>query len=370
MDFMRQALAWAEVGEGGTRPNPPVGCVIVLDNDVIGHGYHEYAGGRHAEAIAIDASGEKVRGAEMYVTLEPCSTIGLTPPCTEAIIRAGIKRVVIAAIDKNPKHNGNGIQKLRNAGIEVLTGVCEQEAQKMLAPFFKLQLTGRPYVSLKMAQSFDGGIADHAGNSKWISCEESRREVRNLRRKSDVVLVGRGTVLADNPSLLRSVEDDGKGLGLPGMRAVLDSTGSLPLTSQIFTDGRASQTIYVTTGLASQERIDAVKAAGAQVMVLPNAYSANEPEKRKISLSVLFEKLGDQGYMSVLCEGGSELASALINECLVDELFLFIAPIVLGADSKRVFGAYPFDLPTAPRFEIHDVTRSGGDMLVRAYPKD
>lgn len=367
--FMSAALSWAEVGEGGTRPNPPVGCVIVRGNDIVASGSHEFAGGPHAEAAALAAHGGDAQGAELYVTLEPCSTSGRTPPCVDAIIRAGITRVVVAATDENPANAGRGLQMLLDAGIEVVTGVCEREARQMLAPFFKHVKTKRPYVRLKLAQSFDGAIADHAGNSKWITCEESRQYVRELRGKSDVVLVGCGTVLADNPSLLRSTEHDDERHGQPGMRAVLDATGRIPLSSQIFTDGHASRTIYVTTGVTPAGRVAEVSATGAQVMVLPVAHPANGKVNAKISLSVLMERLGAEGYMSVLCEGGAELGSALVAESLVDELLLFVAPIVLGAGSKRTFGAFPFDLPTAPRFEIDGVERIGRDLLIKALPR-
>ena len=367
--FMRAALAWAEKGEGGTRPNPPVGCVIVRDNEVMASGFHEYAGGPHAEAAALAVLGGEAKGAELYVTLEPCSTRGRTPPCVDAILRAGVRRVVIAATDENPAHAGRGMQMLRDAGIEVVAGVCEREARRMLAPFFKHVKTKRPYVRLKMAQSLDGAIADHAGNSKWITCEESRARVRELRRKSDVVLVGCGTALADDPSLLRTTENDEGGRGLPGMRAVLDSTGRIPLSALIFKDGHASQTIYVTTDAAPAVRLDEVSATGAQVLVLPAAHPANGKVNAKISLTALLERLGADGYMSVLCEGGAELASAFVAEALVDELLLFVAPMVLGAGSKRTFGAFPFDLPTAPRFEVDRLEHIGRDVLLRAFPR-
>ncbi len=367
---MREALKEASLGEGGTRPNPPVGCLIVKGGEVIGRGHHQFAGGPHAEVSALASlNGADVTDATMYVTLEPCSTYGRTPPCTDAIIKSGIKRVVVALSDVNPQNAGRGLNLLWKAGIDVVTEVCWQESLDMLRPFFKLVTKKKPYVSLKMAQSLDGGIADHAGQSKWISSVESRTHVRELRKKADIVIVGSGTVIADNPSLLRAAAPD-TFKGLPGMRAVLDSTGLVPLHSRIFTDGYASQTLYVTTDVCSEVHRDAVAKTGARVVILPTEFSMmGNPEQSSILLDALLTFLGGEGYMNVLFEGGAKLASAVINAGLADELLLFIAPVILGGGSKRVFGEYPFDLPTAPRFKIESVRHFGGDILVRALPK-
>lgn len=367
---MGEALREAALGAGGTRPNPPVGCVVVRDGKIIGRGHHEFAGGPHAEAAAIASlNGADASGAVLYVTLEPCSTHGRTPPCTEAILRSGIRRVVVASVDANPDHRGRGIKILESSGIEVACGVCKREADDMLAPFFKWITTKRPYVSLKMAQSLDGAIADHAGQSKWITGPESRTHVGELRSRADVVLVGCGTVLADDPSLLRPDREAGC-KGLPGMRAVLDSTGRIPLSARIFADGHALQTLYVTTESADAAHRDAVSATGATVLLLPTEFPPTEPVKDPlISLEALLKRLGEAGYLHVLCEGGARLASSFINARLVDELLLFTAPVILGAGATRVFGAFPFDLPTAPRFRIDSSCRYGDDILLRAFPK-
>lgn len=369
--WMREALAEAALGEGGTRPNPPVGCVVVCRDEVLSRAHHEYAGGAHAEAAALSTLvGRDLSAAVLYVTLEPCCTQGRVPPCTEAIIRSGVKRVVVATTDVNPKHAGRGLNRLWESGIDVVSGVCEREAQEMLAPFFKWITTKRPYVSLKMSQSLDGGIADHAGQSKWITSVEARAYVRELRRRADVVLVGCGTVLADNPSLLRS-SPSADYRGLPGMRAVLDATGRLPLDAQIFTDGHAEQTIYVTTDQAPEAHRAKVGATGAEVRVLPAEFPPLAGGGRaSISLAALVESFGKSGYLNVLCEGGASLASSFVNAGLVDELLLFVAPMILGAGSKRTFGEFPFDLPTAPRFKIDSVRNLGCDLLVRAFPRE
>lgn len=253
--WMREALKEAARGEGGTRPNPPVGCLIVKDGQVIGRGHHQFAGGPHAEVSAIASlKGADVMGATLYVTLEPCCTYGRTPPCTDAIIQSGIKRVVVALSDVNPKHAGRGLNLLWKADVDVVTEVCWRDARRMLEPFFKYVTQKRPYVTLKMAQSLDGGIADHAGQSKWITCVEAREHVRQLRQKADLVLVGSGTVLADDSSLLRGAPVAGY-QGLPGMRGVLDSSGKVPLTAKIFTDGHAEKTLYFTTEACSEARM-------------------------------------------------------------------------------------------------------------------
>ena len=366
--WMRMALDEARRGEGGTRPNPPVGCVIVKDGVPVVSAYHAFAGGAHAEAAALEAAvGLDLRDATLYVTLEPCSTHGRTPPCTEAILRSGIRRVVAACDDANPAHAGRGFNQLWEAGVEVVTGVCRSEALELLAPFFKFVNKARPYVTLKMAQSLDGGIADHAGQSKWITCPESREQVRVLRRKADIVIVGAGTVVADDPSLLRDAEPiDG---GLPGMRGVVDSSGSVSPSAKIFTDGHAAQTLYFTTEACPDARRRQVADTGARVVLLPFepvSEAETEGAARPVALDALLDFLGAEGYLRVLCEGGAKLASSFVNGDWVDELLLFLAPIVLGRDSRRVFGAHPFDLPTAPRYRIESTVRYGDDVLIRA----
>ena len=261
--YMGKALEQAAQGLGHTRPNPPVGCVIVKNNNIIAEGYHTFAGAPHAEASALSKlPTEEYAGSTLYVTLEPCSTTGRTPPCTEAILKAKPSRVVIAALDPNPKHAGKAISILEAAGIAVTTGVLEQEATAQLAPFFKWITTGLPFITLKMAQSLDGAIADHSGQSKWITSVEARRDVRKLRAIVDAVLVGCNTACEDNPSLLREGE---KGCGQPGYRIILDSCGRVPLSSKCFTDGFAKLTIYATSELCPIEHRLAAKRTGARV---------------------------------------------------------------------------------------------------------
>lgn len=362
--FMREALAEARRGEGGTRPNPPVGAVLVREGRIVARGHHRRAGGPHAEVDCLArAPAGAARGGTLYVTLEPCSTSGRTGPCTEAIRAAGVARVVAAATDRNPRHAGRGFAALRAAGVEVAEGVCREEAERMLAPFFRHVETGLPWVTLKMAQSLDGGIADHAGVSKWITGPEARAEVAALRRRADCVLVGSGTVLADDPSLLRK---GGEGEGLPGMRCALDARGRIPPTARIFADGHADRTVVATSAACPAERRAAWRAAGAAVWELPTAFPRGaQGEAPALDLRALLRRMGEEGFLHVLCEGGAGLASALVNEGLADAIELFVAPIVLGRGSLRTFGAYPFDLPTAPRYRVAETARCGADLRIR-----
>ncbi len=367
---MREALAERGLGEGGTRPNPPVGAVLAKDGRLLARGRHDRAGGPHAEVACLAAAEAAepgcARGATLYVTLEPCSTAGRVGPCTEAVLAAGVARVVAAATDENPRHAGRGFATLRAAGVEVSEGVCADEARPLLEPFFKHVRTGLPWVELKMAQSLDGGIADHAGASKWITGPAARAEVDAMRRRADVVFVGAGTVLADDPSLRRRGVPPGFS-GLPGRRCVLDARGRVPETARIFSDGHADETIVATSALCPAEHRRAWEAAGAEVWELPLLFPAGSQGDRPpaLDLRALLARFGEAGFLRALCEGGAALATSLVAEDLVDELSLFVAPIVLGAGALRTFGGAPFDLPTAPRLRPVSSERFGDDLLLR-----
>ena len=360
--WMSLAVAEAKRGLGHTRPNPPVGCVIVRDGTLLACGHHAYAGGPHAEAAALSTHEVGFfRGSTLYVTLEPCCTYGRTPPCTEAIIRHGISRVVTACTDPNPRHNGRSLDILRQAGVTVDSGVLEHEAAEVLRPFFKWVTRGMSYLTLKMAQTLDGAIADHAGQSKWITCGESRAEVGEMRKACDAVLVGAGTVIADNPSLLRPGED---GKGQPGFRIAADSMGRIPTEAKIFTDGLPQLTICAVSEQCPRERIEAFLACGATVWTLPQEIPSGGGRPR-LSIEALLRKAAEEGLLHIMCEGGAALASHIVNGGLADELDIFIAPAVFGAGSKRTFGEYPFDLPTAPSFRIESHRQVGCDLLLR-----
>ncbi len=240
--WMLRALELAGCGEGLTRPNPPVGAVLVRHGRIVGEGWHRKAGGAHAEIEALNQAGQNARGATLYVTLEPCSTFGRTPPCTSAILAAGISRVVAAVRDPDPRHRGRGFQLIRRAGIDVVVGCCKHEAAALIAPFARRLVSGRPWVALKLGMTFDGKIADAAGRSRWITGAAARREVQRLRRASDAVLVGSGTILADDPALLPRPRH-----GRKTCRIVADARGRTPPSAKIFHKTGAGPLIIATT---------------------------------------------------------------------------------------------------------------------------
>ena len=357
--WMHKALGLARRGEGSTRPNPPVGAVIVRKGVVVGNGYHRKAGGPHAEITAFRSAGKRARGGTLYVTLEPCSTTGGTGACTDSIIAAGISRVVAAVPDPNPRHRGRGFRLLEKAGIEVVRDVLGDEGGRLIGPFSKWVEQGLPFVTLKMGMTVDGRIADHTGGSRWITCAESRKRVQKMRRKADAVLVGKRTVLRDNPSLL----PDGKG-GTGLYRVVADSSGGIPATAQLLNDGFASQTIVATTGRCPKRTRAAFEKKGAQVWRIPAA-------RRKVSLRRLLRRLGKLGLLHVLCEGGGELARGLINAGLVDEYLFFVAPMILGGEGAvPVVGGADRRLVSASRLRFIDSEEVGEDMVIRMVNGD
>ncbi len=354
---MARALVLAARGEGRTRPNPPVGAVVVAGDRCVGEGWHKRAGGPHAEVLALRAAGDAARGATLYVTLEPCSTQGRTPPCTRAILAAGITRVVVATTDPNPKHRGRGLRELRRAGIAVETGVGGAEARALLAPFTKLMTTGRPYLTLKMAMTLDGRIADAAGTSRWITSPASRRHVATLRRRCDAIVVGAETALADNPALQWS-----KVPARNPYRIVLDRRGRLPLDSQLLNDDGVARSIVVVGERCAATRVRAFEACGAKVWRLPVVAG-------KLDLSALLERCGAAGWLHVLSEGGGEVAASLVRAELVDRLEMFVAPKLLGGSGVPVFGGEGWSLAEAPQFSFADVRHVGPDIWMTAYPR-
>ena len=354
--WMRQALRLAARGEGWTRPNPPVGALIVKRGGVVGKGWHRQAGGPHAEVFALEQAGDAARGATLYVTLEPCSTWGRTPPCTSALIRAGIRRVVAGAADPNPAHARRGFVALQNAGVDVQSGILETDCQALIAPFRTHILTGRPYVTLKLALTLDGRIADRTGRSRWITGESARKWVQRLRRRADAVLVGAGTVCADNPSLLPTGSNPN-----PVYRVIVDGTGRVPPAARVVSDSRAGQTIMVTTRSCPASVARAWQRHGARVWRLP-------AENRELNLTELLARLGGMGVMHVACEGGGHLAAGLVRAGVVDDYALFYAPRLFGGAAVPGLGGSGWLLAGAPRLRIESVRRFGEDILVRAVP--
>jgi diaminohydroxyphosphoribosylaminopyrimidine deaminase/5-amino-6-(5-phosphoribosylamino)uracil reductase len=359
LHFMRRALELARRGEGRTRPNPPVGAVVVRQGRVLGEGWHRQAGMPHAEVEAIRACRGSVKGATIYVTLEPCCTHGRTPPCTDLLIRSGIVRVVVGCVDPNPRHASRGFRILHEAGIRVTTGVLAEECCRLVEPFAMNMREERPFVTLKLALTLDGRIADRSGSSKWITGPEARDAVQALRGRVDAVMVGAGTVLADDPSLrcrLPNAHDL--------LRVIVDGAGRTPARAQVLTDRWAESTLMVTTARCPADIRKRWSRNGARVWALPAGVSD------RIPLRTLLHRLGDEGILHVLCEGGSRLAGALVRAGLVDEYLFFYAPAVMG--DERGIGAVAesgFRLATMPRLRIAEVTRIGADVLVRARPQ-
>jgi riboflavin biosynthesis protein RibD len=318
--FMRRALELAVRARGRTSPNPLVGCVIVKDEQIVGEGYHLRAGTPHAEVHALDSAGNSAIGATAYVTLEPCSHFGRTPPCADALISSKIKRVVVAMKDPNPLVAGRGIDRLRQAGIEVNVGLLEQEASAINEVFIKAISTNLPFVVYKTAMTLDGKIAAETGDSRWVSNEKSRRYVHQLRDFYDVILIGSETVIKDNPALTCRLPD-----GRDPIRLVVDGQLRISETAQILTASTHSPCIIATTQAASSDKIAHLKAF-SQVEI----WQYDSP--RYVPLEQLFRDLVARGWTSVLLEGGGGLAGSLLQKRLVDKVEFFIAPKLIGGN--------------------------------------
>ncbi|MFA6413586.1 MAG: bifunctional diaminohydroxyphosphoribosylaminopyrimidine deaminase/5-amino-6-(5-phosphoribosylamino)uracil reductase RibD [Syntrophales bacterium] len=317
--YMRRALKLAKKGEGRASPNPMVGAVIVKDGRIIGEGHHACCGENHAEINAIEGSSETIAGADFYITLEPCSHYGKTPPCADALIKHKPDRVVIGAMDPNPLVAGQGIALLQKHGIETRVGVLEGECRILNEKFFKFMTTGLPFITLKYAQTLDGRIATATGHSRWISSPESLRYAHRLRGTHDAILVGSGTVLLDDPELtVRLIK------GRNPLRIVLDSRLRIPLESRILQNQHQAGTMIVTTKKASKEKSRRLGDMGIELLY------TNMTKKGEIDLSDLFLKLGQKGVSSVLVEGGSSIITSVLRERLADKLLVIIAPKIVG----------------------------------------
>jgi len=318
---MALAVRQARRGEGRTRPNPPVGAVIVRGDQVLARGFHARAGADHAEVDALRKVGRRARGAELYVTLEPCAHQGRTPPCVDAICRAGIRRVVIGALDPNPRTDGQGVARLRQAGVEVVTGVLAEVCTRLLDGFACLVRHGRPFVVLKLAATLDGRIATRTGHSRWITGEAARRQVHILRDRCDAILVGSGTVTADDPALTCRIPR-----GRDPLRVVLSASLSFPADAQVVTAGGVDggpTALVATTRRAPAARAEALRRAGAEVIRLKSSAG-------RVQIPSLLEALGQRGILSVLVEGGSEVAAQFLDGGHVDRLLWFVAPKIVG----------------------------------------
>jgi diaminohydroxyphosphoribosylaminopyrimidine deaminase/5-amino-6-(5-phosphoribosylamino)uracil reductase len=355
--FMERALALATRGWGRVSPNPMVGAVVVADGRVVGEGYHQGPGLPHAEAVALQEAGDRARGAVLYTTLEPCSHHGRTPPCADALIAARIARVVAAMTDPNPIVDGRGIARLRDAGIEVATGVHGDEAARINAAFTKHVRTGMPFVIWKTASSLDGKVASRDGTSRWITGELARRDVHRLRAWSDAILVGAGTALADDPSLtVRDPEYEGR----PPLRVLADAAGRVPATGDLFDD--EAPTVVATTERADRDRREEWRSAGAEVMVYEPGSDGMVP------VGELLRDLGKRDVQGVLLEGGPTLAWSAVEEGAVDRVVTYLAPALIGgADAPSALGGRGFaPVGRALRLDLVSAEKAGGDLRVEA----
>ncbi len=354
--WMRRALLIAEKGKPFTSPNPLVGALIVKNGKIISEGYHQKFGSPHAEIEALNRAGKKSIGATLYVTLEPCSTYGKTPPCTEAIKQSKIKKIVIGAIDPNPKHFGKSLRFFKNNGIQIKTKVLEEFALKQNESFVKWIKTGLPFVTLKMAQSLDGKIASRTGSSRWISGKKAREWVHGLRSESDAVLVGKNTLLRDDPRL---TVRNGKVTKSP-WRIVLDSNGEISKSARIF--DQKGQTILVCSDKKTKDVIKKFK--GKNVTILPV-----KEKNGRVNLAQLLKHLGSLGISSLLVEGGGEVAWSFIEGNFVDKLYWVIAPKIIGGrDAKTsIEGDGVTLLDNAPKVRPSAIQFLGEDLLFEGY---
>lgn len=360
--YMSRALKLAERGRGQVSPNPMVGAVIVKKGRIIGRGYHAKAGLPHAEIVALKEAGKKAKGSTLYVNLEPCSHFGRTPPCTNEIIRSGIKKVVIAMKDPNPLNSGKGISRLKSAGVEITTGLLEDKAKRLNEAFTKFITRREPFVVIKIATSLDGKIATSGGKSKWITGKEARWYVQELRREADAILVGINTVIRDNPRLTVRNDRRGKGFQEKPLRVIVDSQAMTPLGAKVLKG--SAKTIVATTQYANKARIRALENRGAKVLIVGS-------KKGRVDLVKLMKELGKLDIVNLLIEGGGEINASAFASCLVDKAIFFLAPRIIGGKEaltavegegiKKIDQAIPLrDLTTR---------KVGDDLMVEGYPE-
>ncbi len=357
--FMRVALRLAARGKGTSSPNPRVGTVVVKDGVIVGRGWHKRPGEAHAEVIALRGAGESAAGSTLYVTLEPCSTYGRTPPCTDRIVAAGVKRVVVGATDPWPAHRGRGLRMLRKKGIEVSRGILRTEAERLNEGFNKYIATGLPLVTAKAAVSLDGKIATSTGESKWISNELSRRHAHRMRNESDAIMVGIGTVRQDDPSL--TVRGKFREIHTP-RRVVVDSSASIELTCKLLSGMAARTTIIATTRLAAEAKLEAITSTGAEIVLC-------REKEGKVSLRDLVRRLAKRGILYVLLEGGSRLITSALEAGIVDKVAFFYAPKIIGGSEARsvVEGKGARYMKDTLAVTDISIRRFGNDIFVEGY---
>lgn len=353
--YMELAIELARRGQGRTTPNPPVGAVLVHDGKIVGEGFHHAAGEPHAEVLALRAAGERARGAELYVTLEPCCHHGRTGPCTEALIAAGVRRVCYGTIDPNPRVAGQGLERLRAAGIDVVPGPCVDSCRRLIAPFAKHLLTGRPYLILKIAMTLDGQTATSAGESQWISGPESRTLVHRLRDRVDGVLVGADTVLADDPQLTVRLPEGGRNPA----RIVLDGGLRTSPEARVFSALAPGRRLLVTGNEIADKALIPYHERQIEVVTVCRRHG-------RLDLDAVMAALAARELQCLLVEGGGQLSGALLRAGLVDRLMIFVAPLLFGgSDGRPVFtGSGVSRLADALRLQNLQVSQVGDDLLL------
>lgn len=355
--YMARAIQLAKLGNFTAHPNPRVGCVIVKDDAILAEGWHEQTGGPHAEAMALAAAGEQAAGSTVYVTLEPCSHTGRTPPCADALVSAGVSRVVVAMQDPNPQVAGSGLERLRAAGIDVSVGVLETEARKLNLGFIRRMDQGLPYVRLKIAVSLDGRTAMANGESKWITGEAARADVQKLRARSSAIVTGAGTILSDDPSLTVRTEK----VTRQPLRVIVDSHLSTPAESKMFIeDGE----VLVVTVSEDEEASKILVDAGAEVVQLSSAAHG-------VDLRELMQYLGERECNEVLIEAGATLAGSALASGIVDELVIYMAPHLMGSGAKGMFNIPDLQsMQDRVDLDIQDVRMVGKDLRITAMVRN
>ena len=358
-EYMRKAITLAKRGLGTTSPNPMVGAVVVKGGKIVGEGYHHKAGEAHAEIIALEKAGQRARGGMLVINLEPCCHTGKTPPCVNAIIKAGLKKVVVAMQDPNPLVNGKGLAMLRKAGIDVKMGLLEQEARVLNEAFITFVEKKRPFFVMKGAVSLDGKIATRIGESKWISNEESREYANELRAAMDGIMVGINTIILDNPFLIPRVN---KAERYP-VRIVLDSKLRIPPSCELVKTGSTFRTLVFTLPDSRQDKESRLKSMGVEVVRVASG------ENGRVALSAVCKELWQRDVASVLVEGGGELNSTFINEGLADKIVIFYAPKLIGGkNAPSLIGGKGIDfMKDACRIDISSVRKFKEDICVEGY---
>ena len=358
-NFMARALQLAKKAKGRTSPNPMVGAIVVKNGKIVGEGYHKGAGRAHAEIEAIKSAGSKAHGAEMFVTLEPCCHFGKTPPCVDAIILAGLKKVYIGTIDPNKLVLKKGVNILRKKGIIVEVGVLKKECDYLNESFAKFIRTGKPFVIMKSGISLDGKIATSSGESNWITCEKSRRLVHKVRREVDAILIGSGTVLKDDPKLTARLKT--RKLKSPA-RVILDRRSRISVNAKVFENSDRDKVIYVTSPRISKKKEKRLCNMGVDIIMFSD-------QRKNYKLKALLEELGRRKIVNVLLEGGSLLNASAIKENIVDKVMLFVAPIIIGGEKAPNFigGEGIKKLKEVARLKKMQIRKVGDDFLIEGY---